>query len=105
MPQFAVYLNRYLRGSAFYPLLVDVQSELLQDLETRVVIPLARGSGLTDFPLSFVMPSIELEGERYVLMTPRLAAVSRSDLGPHSGSAAVHRQTISTALDFVFRGF
>jgi hypothetical protein len=31
--------------------------------------------------------------------------VSRSDLGPHSGSAAVQRQTISTALDFVFRGF
>jgi toxin CcdB len=105
MPQFAVYLNKYLRGSAFYPLLVDVQSDLLQDLETRIVVPLARGSGFRDFPLTFVMPTIELEGERYVLMTPRLAAVSRSDLGPHTSSAAAHRQAISTALDFVLRGF
>jgi hypothetical protein len=51
------------------------------------------------------MPTIELEGERYVLMTPRLAGVSRSDLGPHVSSAEAHTQTISTALDFVFRGF
>ena len=105
MPQFAVYLNKHLRGSAFYPLLLDVQSELLADLETRVVVPLARASGFTDFPLRFVMPTIELEGERYVLTTPRLAGVSRSDLGPHTGSAAFHRESIFTALDFVFRGF
>jgi len=44
MPQFAVYRNKNLRGSAFYPLVVDVQSELLEDLQTRVVIPLARSS-------------------------------------------------------------
>ena len=81
MPQFAVYLNKHLRGSAFYPLLLDVQSELLADLETRVVVPLARASGFAEFPLRFVMPTIELEGERYVLTTPRLAGVSRSDLG------------------------
>jgi toxin CcdB len=105
MPQFAVYLNKYLRGSGFYPLLVDVQSALLEDLGTRVVVPLARGSGFIDFPLSFVMPTIELDGERYVLMTPRLAAVSRSDLGPHTSSAEAHRQSIVSALDFVFRGF
>lgn len=105
MPRFAVYQNRYLRGSGFYPLLLDVQSELLEDLGTRVVVPLARGSGFIDFPLSFVMPTIELDGERYVLMAPRLAAVSRSDLGPHASSAEAHSQTIFAALDFLFRGF
>ena len=105
MPQLAVFRNKYLQGSGFYPLLVDVQSELLGDLATRVVVPLARGSGFTDFPLGLVEPALELEGERYVLMTPRLAGVSRSDLGPHTSSAAVHRQAIFTALDLVFRGF
>ena len=105
MAQFAVYLNKNLKNRAFFPLLVDVQSELLEDLGTRVVVPLARGSGFIDFPLSFVMPTIELDGERYVLMTPRLAAVSRSDLGPHASSAQAHRQTIYTALDFVLKGF
>jgi toxin CcdB len=105
MPQFAVYRNKNLRGSALYPLLVDVQSELLEDLQTRVVIPLVRSSGFTDFPLRFVMPTIDLEGERYVLMTPQLAGVSRADLGPHTGSAAVESRAISTALDILVRGF
>src|SRR5215471_8430311 len=105
MPRFAVYRNRYLQGSGFYPLLMDVQSELLEDLGTRVVVPLARASGFTSFPLGYVMPTIELEGERYVLTTPRLAGVSRSDLGPHTSSAEAHRESISTALDFLFRGF
>ena len=40
MPQFAVYLNRNLRSSDLFPFLVDVQSELLRDLETRVVLSL-----------------------------------------------------------------
>ena len=105
MPQFAVYRNKNLRGSAFYPLLVDVQSELLEDLQTRVVIPLARASGFSAFPLRFVMPTIELQGERYVLMTPQLAGVPRTDLGPHTSSAVTESRAISTALDLLIRGF
>ncbi len=105
MPQFAVYRNKNLRGSAFYPLLVDVQCELLEDLQTRVVIPLARSHGFTEFPLGLLMPAIELEGEKYVLMTPQLAGVSRADLGPHTGSAAIHSRAIATALDVLLRGF
>jgi len=32
MPQFAVYLNKNLRSRWVFPMLVDVQSELLDDL-------------------------------------------------------------------------
>ena len=35
MPQFAVYLNKNLRSRSVFPMLVDVQAELLGDLETR----------------------------------------------------------------------
>jgi toxin CcdB len=105
MPQFSVYRNKNLRGSAFYPPLVDVQSELLEELETRVVIPLARSTGFSAFPLRRLMPAIELEGERYVLMTPQLAGVPRRDLGPHTGSAVTESRAICTALDFLIRGF
>jgi toxin CcdB len=105
MPQFAVYLNKNLRGRSLFPMLVDVQSELLQDLETRVVVPLVKRAAFTDFPLGLLMPTVELEGESYVLMTPQIAGVSLEDLGPHSGSVAVHSRPISTALDILFRGF
>ena len=107
MPQFAVYLNRNLRSSERFPLLVDVQSELLRDLETRVVIPLARAASFTDpnFPLRYVMPTVELDGKAYVLMTPQLTGLSRVSLGSTRGSLATHAREISTATDMLLRGF
>jgi toxin CcdB len=38
--QFAVYRNKSPRSKSTYPFLVDVQSDLLDELQTRVVIPL-----------------------------------------------------------------
>jgi toxin CcdB len=105
MPQFAVYLNKNLRSRSVFPMLVDVQAELLRDLETRVVVPLIKSAAFTSFPLGLAMPTVELEGESYVLVTPQLAGVSRWDLGPHTGSVAAHSRAISSALDLVLRGF
>ena len=105
MPQFAVYLNKNLRSRSVFPMLVDVQSELLCDLETRVVIPLVKSAAFTSFPLGLVMPTVEVEGESYLLVAPQLAGVSRWDLGQHAGSVATHFRSIATALDLVLRGF
>jgi toxin CcdB len=105
MPQFAVYLNKNLRSRSVFPMLVDVQAELLRDLETRVVIPLVKSTAFTSFPLGLVMPTVELEGESYMLVTPQLAGVSRWDLGPHTGSVAAHSRAIFTAMDILLRGF
>jgi toxin CcdB len=105
MPTLSVHVNRNLRSRDFFPLLVDVQSELLRDLETRVVIPLVRAPSLTSFPLRYVMPTVQLEGKTYVLMTPQLTGLSRTALGPCTGSLAAHARDISTATDMLFRGF
>ena len=40
MPQFTVHRNPNPGSKAAYPLLLDVQSDLLADLGTRVVVPL-----------------------------------------------------------------
>jgi len=105
MPQFAVYLNKNLRSRSVFPMLVDVQAELLRDLETRVVIPLVKSAAFSSFPLGLVMPTVEVEGESYMLVTPQLAGVSRWDLGPHTGSVAAHARAIVTATDILLRGF
>lgn len=105
MTKLAVYQNRSLRSSVSYPLLVDVQSELLQDLETRVVIPLARVASFEGFPLRFVMPTVEFEGKAFVLMTPQLTALSRTALGSARGNLDAHARAISVATDMLFRGF
>jgi toxin CcdB len=105
MPQFAVYLNKNLRSRSVFPLLVDVQAELLRNLETRVVIPLVKGAAFTSYPLGLLMPTVEVEGESYLLVTPQLAGVSQWDLGAHTGSVAGHSRAIATALDILLRGF
>jgi toxin CcdB len=103
--QFSVYRNESPRTNETYPLLVEVQAELLQDLKTRAVIPLAKSDELTDFPLMYLTPSVTFAGESYVLMTPLLAGVAVSELGSHVGSVADQERLIMTALHFLFEGF
>lgn len=46
MAQFAVYRNASSTNKAAVPYLLNVQSDLLEDLETRIVIPLYPASVL-----------------------------------------------------------
>lgn len=105
MAQFTVYRNKSARTKAIFPFLVDVQSDLLDDLQTRVVIPLTRAGALTKKPVSHLTPILKFEGEAYMLMTPELAGIARRDLGPASGSLAERRDAILAAMDFLLTGF
>ena len=105
MAQFSVYRNKNPRTKAAFPLLVDVQSDLLEPLSTRVVVPLTKVAALTKKPVSYLNPEISFSGELYVLMTPQLAGVNRSELGPIAGTLADERQMILAALDFLLTGF
>jgi toxin CcdB len=105
MAQFTVYRNKSARTKTTYPLVLDVQSDLLEDLQTRVVIPLSKSAALTKKSVSQLMPILPFDGETYVLMTPELAGVVRTDLGPVAGSLAERRDTILAAMDFLLTGF
>ena len=105
MAQFTIYRNKSQRTKSIYPFLVDVQSDLLEQLQTRVVIPLTKTSALAKKPLSSLTPALRFDGETYVLMTPQLAGVARTDLGAPTGSLAEQRQVIVAAIDFLVMGF
>ena len=105
MPQFTVYRNKNARSKTTFPFLVDVQSDLLDDLQTRVVIPLSKAAGLTKKPVTQLTPVLEFQGEGHVLMTPQLAGVAQSELGPAVGSLADRRDAILAAIDFLITGF
>jgi toxin CcdB len=70
-----------------------------------VVIPLSKAGNLRRNPLDALTPVLEIEGEDYVLLTPQLAGVARSDLGAPAGSVAQHRAQIVAALDFMVAGY
>jgi toxin CcdB len=83
-------------------LLLDVQSDLLGVLETRVVVPLYRAAE-TDKP-SRLTPIFDIEGAVYRMITPQLAAVPRRHIGRKIGTLADQRSDIIAALDMLFTG-
>lgn len=105
MPQFALYRNRDPRTKAAIPLLVDIQNDLLEDLGTRVVIPLGRPGLLRQKPLETLVPVLRIDDEDYLLLTPQMAGIDRSELGTEAGSAAQYRAQIVAAVDFLVTGF
>jgi toxin CcdB len=105
MAQFTVYRNKSARSKAVFPFLVDVQSDLLEDLQTRVVVPLCKAAALNKRPLTQLTPILQFEDDHYVLMTPELAGIARADLGATAGSLAGFRELILATMDFLTVGF
>jgi toxin CcdB len=103
--QFAVYRNKNPRTKSTFPLLVDVQSDLLEPLSTRVVIPLTKVAGLAKKPVGHLTPTVPFDGDSYVLMTPQLAGIARTDLGAQAGTLVAEREKIMSAVDFLLTGF
>jgi toxin CcdB len=104
MPQFSVYRNKNPKTRATYPYLVDIQSDLLADLGTRVVVPLIKRSASTQKPNKNLMPAIRVEGQEFIMMVPQLAGVAAGDLGSPVASVVEHRGEVVAALDFLITG-
>lgn len=101
MPQFDVLPTTFPEA----PLVLDVQSDLLDSLNTRVVIPLEPATNLPPQP-SRLHPRVHIDGQPYILATAKLAAVHTGHLKPPVHSlAATHRQHVIEALDFLVHGF
>ncbi len=104
MAQFSVHTNKNPKSKSAYPYLVNVQSDLLSDLQTRVVVPLAKVTALRKKPIKDLTPVVEIEGGKYLLLIPQLAGISISELGQPVGTVTGHRQEIIAALDFLITG-
>ncbi len=104
MPQFSVYKNKNAATRARVPYLLDVQSNLLGELETRVVVPLYAATALKENALTVLSPRLEVEGKELVAMTPQLAGISRKELGAEVGQLIEQRDTIMRAMDFLITG-
>lgn len=64
MVQFTVHRNSNPATSADYPLLLDVQSDLLADLGTRVVVPLCPACAMQGRLLKTLTPVFEVRAGR-----------------------------------------
>ncbi len=84
--------------------LLDVQSDLLGGLNTRVVVPLLPKSTAPS-PAQRLNPIFSIEGQELVMATQYMAAVPKGELRSGVGNLAAKRDEISAALDMLFLGF
>jgi toxin CcdB len=105
MARFDVYVNPNPASARRYPFLVEVQSDLLSELATTVVIPLAAPELIEARPISRLNPEVSVEGYTLLAMTQELAAISRRPLTHPLANLAHARDALQGALDLLFIGF
>lgn len=105
MARFDVYVNGGNHANAV-PFLVDVQSDLLNCLNSRMVIPLRRLDTLPNMKLpERLTPVLTFQNDQFLLETPKMAAVPLRALKAPVHNLACEQARILAALDFLFQGY
>lgn len=84
--------------------LLDVQTDLLSDLNTRVVVPLLPKSK-SPKPATRLNPTFVIDGEQVVMVTQFLAAVPVGMLKSSTHTLSQDFDKITVAIDMLIQGF
>lgn len=104
MAQFDVYINANPETKQTIPYLLDVQADLLNNLTTRVVVPLISVSAMGK-AAQHLNPLFSVKRTKVIMSTAELAGVMAKSLGEKVCSLKEHRNEIIAALDFLITGF
>jgi len=105
MTAYSVFWNPNPRTNAAIPFLLDVQSEVLSLLGTRVVVPLYRPDAADVHAMSRLTPVVVFQGQSLVAMVPELAGIPRRELGAVAGDLLPSGGEILQAMDLLLMGF
>ena len=84
--------------------LLDVQTDLLSELNTRVVVPLIPKASAPK-PATRLNPVFDIEGEHVVMVTQFLAAVPIGVIGAPISNLSNDFAQITNAIDMLMQGF
>ena len=104
MTQFDLHRNAKPITREILPLVRDVPSDGLEDLRTRVVIPLTPSQTRSRNPLETLTPAIGVSGTRYILVTLQPAGIPQRDPGPRMAAIPEERLKIMAAMGSAHRG-
>ncbi|MFO8043026.1 MAG: CcdB family protein [Alkalispirochaeta sp.] len=105
MAQLDIPINSDPRTKARTPLLLDVQTDLLSELATRLVVPLRPGGIQEPWVISRLHPVITVGEERYVAVVSEMAGIPTTILGEIIADARDQRTEILSAIDLLITGF
>jgi toxin CcdB len=104
MSQFSVYKNKNSRTKKTFPYLLDIQSDLLDQLRTTVVIPLGKYSIVKDQIITKLCPIVEIDGNKYAALTQQIAGIEKSLLGANVTNISDYRSEFIDAIDLIISG-
>ncbi len=102
--QYDVYTNPNARSRDQVPFVVDVQSDLLSAMRTRLVMPLTRVAVDLPYTPRRMAPKFTVRGEHLALAPQATAGMDARVLKQPVASLAAHAGEIRDALDAVISG-
>lgn len=104
MSQFDVYRNPSKKTKEAYPYLVDVQNPVIDQLATRLVVPLTALNVKPSMLMKKLTPEIDFDGENYLFMTQQLTSIPTEVLSNPIGTLEASRALLIDAIDFAITG-
>lgn len=104
MKQFAVYKNKS-RNKQAYPYFIDVQSDMLAHLNTRLVMPLTQKAN-SNSQVKALTPVVTIEQVNYVVLTTMITTTDVKNLtdGDAVMDASYLRDQLVSAIDMMILG-
>jgi len=103
MSAFRIHRNNS-ASSEHYPFIIDVQSELLSSLDTRLAIPLVLSTKIAGAAIKNLNPTIYIDQSVYVVLTQQLAAIPKAVLGEELDGIDIDRNQLLSSIDFLITG-
>ena len=104
MPRFDVYRNQDKQESKLIPFYLDIQSDHIKGLESRVVVPLLNAE-LFKQKTEDIHPEFEIEGQLVVMLTPGLGSLPQGLLRKPICNISSKQMDIQNALDALFGSY
>ena len=101
MAQFDVYKNENELTNQKVPYLLDVQNDILDSINTRVVIPLVKDKN--DF--KGLTKEFIIENQKVYLTTSQMGTVHKNELKTKITTLTNQKEEIKNSIDFLIYGF
>ena len=104
MAQFDVYINPSKHTRKTYPFILDIQHNLIEDITTRIVVPLGNARQFKNEELKVLTPKEAFDNKKILLLIPQIASMKTNYLKEPIGSLSHLRDEIIAALDLAITG-
>ena len=101
MAQFDVYKNENDQTNQKVPYLLDIQNDILDSINTRVVIPLVKDKN--DF--KGLTKEFIIENQKVYLTTSQMGTVHKNELKTKITTLTNQKEEIKNSIDFLIYGF